>query len=233
MEIDPSVVLEKARKALRNKDYEVALEKYQWFFHNSIEINRSYYGVRLSYCLSEWKQLANDYPPAMEALIELKNNTLATFLETYSRQSFHEYKSIAGCLNEPKEVFDQFMIVHNSNKELAKNLFTFVYEYCAENNNWEICLTYLGNGNEQYEEALEMLDHMIEFSEKKDGEAGKSIFNFGTERFEKECLWILCTLNHANASEALDSAYAKIQSDLKDRNLDDLLNKITTKMPNN
>lgn len=91
---------------------------------------------------------------------------------------------------------------------------------------------YLEGGYEQYAKALEMFDHMIEFSAKKEGDASQSILHSEAEAFEKECLWILSMLNYTNTSEALSLAYAKIRSDLKDRNMGEILNKILAKMLN-
>lgn len=232
MNIDPGEVLEEARKAFKDKDFAVALDKYKWFYENSIEIDRSYYGVRLSYCLGEWAELGSEYPIAKEALLQLKEDTLLGFKNALSCEMFHEYSSISEALKCQDEVFQQFMPIHNSDKELAKKIFTFVYEYCASNKMWEICREYLGNGYSQYKKALETFDHMMEFANRKSGAQGKSIYKEAVNSIMRETSWILNMLSYINAPDEYDSAISKIESDLKDRGYQDVYDDIYKNSPN-
>ena len=113
MEIDPGDILQEAREASANKHYSLSLEKYRWFFENALKIKKSYYGVRLSYCLSEWAGLGKVYPPAFKELTQLKESTLTAFKNTKSHCQFHEYESICdalGCPEEPVEVFENIAL---------------------------------------------------------------------------------------------------------------------------
>lgn len=53
--------------------YEAALAKHIWFYNEALKINPNMYGVRLSFALSYWKQLADVYPPAKVKLIEARD----------------------------------------------------------------------------------------------------------------------------------------------------------------
>lgn len=231
MDLDPGKVLTEAREAAKEKRYSTALEKYQWFFENSIEIKRSYYGVRLSYCLDEWAELGKEYPPAMKALIELKDRSLSDFKSTLSRQSFHEYSSIAGYLDLQDEVLEQFMSLHKSNKQLAGNFFTFVYEHCAKKEMWGICREHLGNGQAQYEKALEMFDHMVGFSKTKADVGGESIYQEALEAIGRETLWILNMLHHEHATEEYELIMTRMQQDLTERGFESTYTKIYESSP--
>lgn len=226
MEIDPGDTLEQARNAVKDKKYSVALEKYQWFFEHSVQIKQSYYGVRLSYCLADWAELAEDYSPAKIALIAERDKALTKFRETKSRPLFHDYSSISHYLKEDVEVYKQFLTIHETDKALAKSLFTFVYDYCAENKKWEICREYLGNGYKKYQDALETFDHMIEFSEKRKESGGESLRHEAADYLKTKSLWILEMLHHTNATEDYNSAISKIESDLKKRGFEYILEKI-------
>jgi len=230
---DPSEVLSKARKAYQDKDYPVALENYQWFYHNALDIDQSYYGVRLSYCLGEWADLGKEFPEATDALVQLKEKALAEFSSTKSRTAFHEYSSICEYLECKEEVYVLFLTVHNSDNTLAEKLFTFVYEYCASNEMWDLCREYLGNGYNKYKQSLETFDHMMEFAEEKPGELGESIYRDAVIAIKRETLWILNMFNFINAPGEYESAISKIESDLKERGHESIYEEILAIAPNN
>ncbi|MCG8670506.1 MAG: hypothetical protein MI867_13900 [Pseudomonadales bacterium] len=232
MNSDPGEVLNKARKAYQDRDYPAALENYQWFYHNSLDIDQSYYGVRLSYCLDEWAALGKEFPRAANALTRLKEDTLSHFSNTKSRKAFHEYSSICEYLECEDEVFEQFLTVRSSDKDLAEKLFTFVYEYCASKEMWDLCREYIGNGYDQYKKSLETFDHMIEFAEKKTGELGDSIYRDAVMAIKRETLWILNMLNCINAPGEYQSAISKIESDLRVRGRESIFKEICERAPN-
>ncbi|MFZ6799187.1 hypothetical protein [Undibacterium sp. Di24W] len=219
METDPGKVLDEAREAACNKDYPIALDRYRWFYDNALRLNESYYGVRLSYCLMEWARLGQEFPPALEALISLKERTLSAFRASKSRRSFHEFASICQVLSCSEEAYQEFRVV--SDKELSASLFRHVYRYCASNGMLDICREYLDNGYSQYREALELLDHMLNFSnEQAEGEARESLLHTGVVEFKREISWLLAMLRHAQALDEYESAMTVLESDLRERKLE-------------
>lgn len=232
MDIDPSEVLKEARYALKQKEYATALEKYQWFYDNSLKIKESFYGVRLSYCLADWAQLGKAYPPAMDALLIEKNKSLDSFKKTYSRVSFHEYSSIAEYLDHQEEVFNQFLFLCESKKEITHNLFRFVYDYCANNHMWSICREYMGSGKEQYEESIETFDHIISVSKRQEGEASISLHQEAVECLQRDILRILNMLFSVKALDEYNSTLSRIEADLKERGFDNLFDELLSKTPN-
>lgn len=225
-ELNPGDVLQEARQAVTDNEFATALDKYQWFYYNSIKIERSYYGVRLSYCLFEWARLGQSYPAAMQALNSLKNNTLDNFRESSSRESFHEFSAIVRALETPEEAFDVFIQVHETNKELAVKLFTFVYEYCAAKKYWGLCREYIGNGYKQYKEAIESFDHLMEFAHSREEEHGELMRSQAITAIKNDVLWILNMLIHVNEKEEYESALSRIEADLKSRDANDIYNDI-------
>jgi len=232
MEIDPGKVLNEAREAFRNKEYSRALEKYEWFFENSIQIKRSYYGVRLSYCLSEWVELGTEHPPALEALENKKKEALASFIKSKSRNDFHDYSSICfaiGCSGEAVEVFRE---LRSTDFELSKELFTFVYEKLARNSEWALCREYLGNGYKQYKKLLKLFDACIKGAEKIGGEQGESIKKTTISNAVEGLLWLLNMQAYANADEEIESALKQIELDFNGRKHSAVYQKVLARAPN-
>jgi len=66
--------LSDTQQMVREGRYQEALERFVWFHDHALEHEPSaMYGVRLSFALSYWKSLGDVYPPAMTALVEMRN----------------------------------------------------------------------------------------------------------------------------------------------------------------
>ena len=229
MNIDPGEVLNDARKARTSNDYSLSLEKYEWFFDNAIKINKSYYGVRLSYCLIEWAELGSQYPAAKAALIKKKEEAFNLFSESKSITCFHEYESICDaleCQNEAVKVFKQ---TSDSDIELSRKLFTYVYPELAKNKEWEICRKYMGNGYNAYKELLELFDFCIEGTSKMSDEQRKEINNSSVTRTVKELEWILEMQKYAQADDEVESALKSIKHDYGERGYPEIYERVLQK----
>jgi hypothetical protein len=232
METDPGDILQEAREACASKHYSLSLEKYRWFFDNALKIKKSYYGVRLSYCLSEWADLGNVYSPALEKLTLLKESALKEFRNTNSHCQFHEYESICnalGCPEEPVKVFEEIAI---KDKALAEKLFTYVYAELARQSKWEICREYMGNGYKQYKKILELFDACIDGGRRKGGDQGEGIIKSTINKTIEELLWILEMQSHANAKKEVEAAIEHIQHDFSKRGYTEIYQQVIRKSPN-
>jgi hypothetical protein len=64
-----------ARLAAREGRHQEALDGLLWFHHHALEEQRSLRAVRLSYALYEWLDLGRVYPPARQALEDVREQT--------------------------------------------------------------------------------------------------------------------------------------------------------------
>ncbi len=232
MKVSPGEVLKQAREAHSQKEYALSLEKYKWFYENALDIDESFYGVRLSYCLDEWAELAKEYPLAKEELVKLKDVSLENFKSNQSHQAFHEYSSISEYLNCFDEVLQTFQLIQEQDEELASKVFSLVYQSFAEKKNWDVCRKYLGNGYKKYTVTLDIFDHMIKFAQESSGEEKVEIISDAELTFEREVLWLLEMLDYIDAPSEFDSAINKIGIDLKQRKKTKLYKRIMRKAPN-
>ena len=53
--------------------YEEALQRHLWLHHQALEIAPSLFGLRMSFWLSDWAELAQRFPKAKQALIEIRD----------------------------------------------------------------------------------------------------------------------------------------------------------------
>lgn len=70
-------VLMEARKDALDGRFPAAAEKFLWFHEHVLERDRAMAGVRLSFALSDWAELARRYPPAMSQLLAVRDRALA------------------------------------------------------------------------------------------------------------------------------------------------------------
>src|SRR4051812_21904757 len=109
-----------ARAAVKGGDYEAALEQYDHFYEHALEVDKSYYGVRLSYCLNEWAALGEKYPPAKARLEGKAADALALLDKTLDPERFHDYQAICHFLKCPEKPVEKFMELSDSDDELAQ-----------------------------------------------------------------------------------------------------------------
>src|SRR4051812_26335409 len=72
---EPKTILKEAKADTKEMRYEDALAKHIWFYQSAIAFDKALYGVRLSFALNDWWNLALQYPPAMEAMRSTRDAT--------------------------------------------------------------------------------------------------------------------------------------------------------------
>jgi hypothetical protein len=76
--MDPRARLSAGQVAASEGRYEEALREYVWFHDHALEHRQSLYGVRLSFALSYWMDLAKEYPEARRKLREIRDRKAET-----------------------------------------------------------------------------------------------------------------------------------------------------------
>lgn len=121
---NPQAILQEARADTRAKRYEIALAKHVWFHENALSIEPALYGVRLSFALSYWHELAKVYPPALTKLKEIRDQAKKNVVEGKDvRKSFHDMKSINDRLGEQAATKKVFEILDEKSPKIARDTF--------------------------------------------------------------------------------------------------------------
>ncbi|WP_116811341.1 hypothetical protein [Steroidobacter cummioxidans] len=101
--------------------YEEALREHIWFHDHALEEQPSLYGVRLSYALSDWVELANRYPPALvalKAIRDAKSDRLAR--GDGDRRLFHDVRAINEQLGQQELTHELFVRLQETYPALAE-----------------------------------------------------------------------------------------------------------------
>ena len=121
---DPQAILDEAQADMRARRYKTALAKHVWFHENALEIKPSLYGVRLSFALSYWLELAERHPPALSKLKEIRDQARENVLAGRdAREAFHDMAAINRYLEEHKATAELFETLDEKAPKTAKEVF--------------------------------------------------------------------------------------------------------------
>lgn len=159
--------LEDIRNLVRNKDYSTALERFKWFFDHALEYQPSMSGVRNSFALSDWKKLADKYPPALEALIS-RRDSLATLVKIQgSRDAFNDVQSINRILKEEKKSVELFEYILQNNYVAASSFYIYVDEDLFKLKRYDIIREFIGDPMEYFFNMVDMHKQIINLSQQE------------------------------------------------------------------
>ena len=141
--MDVDKLLRQGQDAAAAGRYKEALQKYVWFHNHALEHQPSFYGVRLSFALGYWLDLAKDYPPAghkLRSIRDRKNRLLDTGKGT--RDLFHDVESINQCLGESEKTYQLLCALEAKSPELAKKCGSIAIDCIVEAGDFEMANRY-------------------------------------------------------------------------------------------
>lgn len=141
---DPHAILNEAVADTRAGRYSVALEKHVWFHANALKYEQGLAGVRLSFALSYWHDLALRFPPAMESLSAARDESESKFLANgFQFNQFHDLAALNRTLNVQHKTVDAFRNAHDSNPTAAKAVYHVAEPALIAAAEYELCGAYL------------------------------------------------------------------------------------------
>jgi hypothetical protein len=119
--MDPRERLSAGQLAAREGRYEEALREYVWFHDHALEHAQSLYGVRLSFALGYWMDLAQVYPEAKKELERIRDRKTAKLASgDGDRALFHDVESINQRLGAEDRTYQLFLTMLSTAPALAK-----------------------------------------------------------------------------------------------------------------
>ena len=207
---DPQQILNEAQADTMAGRYDEALAKHVWFHRNALKIDPAFYGVRLSFALSYWKELGIVYPPAKAKLIEIRDEAggKATSGENI-RESFHEFQSINSTLGDDKRTVALFSSLDKDYPKAAGKVFDVARPALIKAGEIKLCSKYL-DAKTEYPRLVEMYRQMM--SLRADPQFGERHTEFAQQRFSNEVatLVALLVLSERKDEAEVIAANAKI-----------------------
>lgn len=144
---DPSAILKEAKEDRVVGNYEDALAKHLWYHDNALRFQPSATGVRLSFAMSSWLALGEDYPPALAKMRELRDRLETQFRdENRIRVKFakyHEFVAFNRTLRQEERTAELFKWLHEDDPEDAKRVFGVSQPALIKQQEYELCGKFL------------------------------------------------------------------------------------------
>ncbi len=141
---DPSEILHSAVRDTRDGLHAQALAKFLWFHHNALRRDRAFYGVRLSFALGYWIDLAAIYPSARAALTRTRDETEAAFQgKPSSFELFDDLAALNEYLGDAVRTADLFVRTARDNHAVAKWLYRVAEPFLIAAGRYDVCGPFL------------------------------------------------------------------------------------------
>ena len=143
---DLQKILNETKDLMNQGRYEEALQRHIWYFNHALEYNPGLTGVRLSFALSNWVELARRYPKAMQALTEIRDRNTKKLVEGNGYSDlFSEVNSINGYLNQDDATYALFKTLDANDPKLAQQCYFYAESLLAQKGEYSLCRKYMGD----------------------------------------------------------------------------------------
>ena len=160
--------LDDARRFADEGRYDEALEKHIWFHEHALDHDSSFYGVRLSFALSDWVELGQLYPKALAKLREIRDMKTALLeLGDEDEELFHDVSAINRELGDHEETVTIFKILDVKREGFAASVHKDAFAALVIAKEFRLARKYLHDPVAMFEGARQMLDerHLPEDNE--------------------------------------------------------------------
>jgi len=146
---DAMNVLREAREDADAGRFSDALDKQLWIHRESLKYDSAFAGVRLSFALGQWKHLGEKYPPALDALRGIRDET-AVQVKTAAKpfQQFNDVSAINGVLGDADRTADLFAWVDENRPEAAKLLYFSAQGSLVAAKRYALCGKYIDGASD-------------------------------------------------------------------------------------
>lgn len=146
--------LHAAKRLASQGKFSAALKKHIWFHNHALKIRKSYYGVRLSFALAYWMELAEKYPPALAALRTIRDKKSARLLAgKRDRALFHDVEAINDKLKESAATVALFKKIDKLDRDFASSIYDLADEAIIAAGEYVLARKHLGEPAMRFETA--------------------------------------------------------------------------------
>ena len=156
---DPRERLGKAQLAAAEGRHQEALNGYIWFHNHALRQRPSLYGVRLSFALWYWVELAKAYPKARRALERIRSRKAATLRNGKgTRDLFHDVVAINEFLKNEGGTYRLFRRLDSMRPAMAASCARLALPALLHARDFELARRYLGDPDNRLAQHAELVN---------------------------------------------------------------------------
>ena len=176
--------LDEIRDLVDARHFQQALDKHIWF-HEESKSSAGMGGVRLSFALSSWKELGENYPPALDALKAVRNKDKDLLLSGEGGfGNFHDLFAINRTLEVDNETVDLFFILEAKYSNEDTEMFYMIMEDLLINGkHYETVRMYIGDLILKYESLRYKREQNLSYAKDSLGAERSMFLNLANETF--------------------------------------------------
>jgi hypothetical protein len=177
---------------VRKKEYEKALDRFNWFFNHVEEKCSSMSPVKVSFALSYWMELAEVYPAALTAMKRTRDSINYLFtLGSGTYNSFKDLKALNDHLGDTIKSLEVFENLDKNNPQLAKESWMYARDILFDFKKYDLLKKYMDDPYTDYTRWADM--YKWNMKDKNKIPVEDSVDN---EFFVRDCVRLITYCNH-------------------------------------
>ena len=206
---DPDQVLDEALSDRAAGRYETALKKHVWYHENALKHRPSLVGVRLSFALAYWRELADQYPPALAKMMEFRDAAEERVrADEEGFDAFMEAESLNRYLEADDRTVELFAWLDSNKPPLAQRVYSIALDSLVAEKEFDLCSKYI-DAADHYERLVRSFRHSQEFA-RQNSESGDDIED-DARIFTYKTAQLVAILVNAGRSDEADTIAAQAE----------------------
>jgi hypothetical protein len=201
---DPEDIRDEADIDIEQGRLSLAAEKYLWYHHNALKYKPSLGGVRLSYALGDWRELADKYPPALQDIRSVRDRAEESVRRNENDFSaFLDFVALNDVLRNDGRTIELFKWLDQNKRRFARTVFAVAQDALVAGSEYELCEKYIV-GRNAFDFVIEDHEDTVRrFKELYRDEPDAEIFETFDMMFARRSSFIIAILvNRERQSEA-------------------------------
>jgi hypothetical protein len=189
---DPQAILSEAREDREAGRYAQSLAKHLWFHEHALTVDRAFYGVRLSFALSDWQRLGELHPPALKKLEQTRDRAAELIMmDQRATESFHDFAAINRVLGAEQQTSDLFAKLDSQASPLAKRLYGTAQPALIRTKNYTLCAKYV-DPQQDLQRSIQYHQRMQQLVQQRPSQA--TVLEISRKKFANEAATLVAIL---------------------------------------
>jgi hypothetical protein len=222
----PTDIHREAQADARAGRYEDALAKHLWYHENAEKLAPGQTGVRRSFALSSWYDLAADYPPALAKFKEVRDAARKDVLEgehpKHVWNAFADYQAMSKQLGKEDDVTALFLELHDKNKKHAEKVYHLAQDGLVDAGHFDVCGEYL-IADRAMEIEIKGFEVNNDLADEREGNRAEYLRTFGEKHFRHSAAMIVAILAKNNKLDDAKRLAQQARDAWDDRQLNEAL----------
>ena len=217
---DMQAYLNETQELVRQQHYAEALERFVWFHNHALERNPAMVGVRLSFALSYWKNLGDVYPPAKQAMVDMRDRKTRQLQENRGNAAlFQDVAELNRTLGEDAKTVRLFQEIDKTSPALAAECWWFARQAVFKEKQYDLAKKYVKSPLQDYDAAKANHDLEIATQTRFGGPQLQHLKQMADDRFVEECLRLMELATFIGDKEAVQEIRKRAASVVNDPRL--------------